>query len=73
MKIIHETGECPTSFTETTMITVRYNPIDTKCSDHRAVSLIEHAAKIGTRIDTRRIERKIEDANEDWIWNRKIN
>jgi hypothetical protein len=37
-------------------------PNATKCSDHCAVSLGAHTAKIVARILRRRIERKIEDA-----------
>jgi hypothetical protein len=33
----------------------------TKCSDHRAISLIAHTAKIVARILRTRTERKIED------------
>jgi hypothetical protein len=34
----------------------------TKCSDHRTLSIIAHAAKIVARILRRRVERKTEDA-----------
>jgi hypothetical protein len=34
----------------------------TKCSDHRTINIIAHAAKMVVRILRRRIERKTEDA-----------
>ena len=57
----HENGEWPKDFTEVTMIALKKKTQATKCSDHRTISLIAHAAKIIARILRRRIERKIED------------
>jgi hypothetical protein len=48
-------------FIEVTMITLKKKPKATKCSDHRTISIIAHAAKIVARILRRTIERKIED------------
>jgi hypothetical protein len=41
---------------------LKKKPKATKCSDHRTICIIAHAAKIIARILKRRIERKIEDA-----------
>jgi hypothetical protein len=59
---IYVTGEWPRDFIEVTMIALKKKPKATKCSDHRTVSIIAHAAKIVARIIRRRIERKTEDA-----------
>jgi hypothetical protein len=48
-------------FTEVKMIASNKKPNAIKGSDHRAISLIAHTAKISARILRRRIERKIED------------
>ena len=58
---IYETGEWLKDFTEVTMIALKKKTQDTKCSDHRTISLIAHAAKIIAKILERRIVRKIED------------
>jgi hypothetical protein len=60
---IYETGEWPKDFdfTEVTMIALKKKPQATKCSDHRTISLIAHAAKIVAKILRRRIEKKFED------------
>jgi hypothetical protein len=58
---IYVTGEWPRHFTEGTMIALK-KPKATKCSDHRTISIIAHAAKIVVRILRRRMERKTEDA-----------
>jgi len=58
---IHETGERPKDFTEVTMIALMKKPQATKCSDHRAVSLIAHTAKIVAKILRRIIEKKVEN------------
>jgi hypothetical protein len=44
------------------MTALKKNPKARKCSDHRTISSIAHAAKIVARILRRRIERKTEDA-----------
>jgi ribonuclease HII len=44
------------------MTALKKKPKATKCSDHRTISIIAHAAKIVARILRRRIERKTEDA-----------
>jgi len=62
---IYETGEWLKDFTEVTMIALKKKPQATKCSDHRTISLIAHAAKIVTKILRRRIEKKIEDVLEE--------
>jgi hypothetical protein len=59
---IYVTGESPRDFTEVTMIALKKKPKATKCSDHRTISIIEHAAKIVVIILRRRTERKTEDA-----------
>jgi hypothetical protein len=59
---IYVTGERPRDFIEVTMIALKKKPKATKCSDHRTISIIAHAAKIVARILRRRIERKTEDA-----------
>jgi len=59
---IYETGQWPRDFTEVTMIALKKRPQATKCSDHRAISLIAHTAKIVAKILRRRIEKKIERA-----------
>jgi hypothetical protein len=43
------------------MFALKKKPKAIKCSDHRAISIIAHAAKIVARIRRRRIERKTED------------
>jgi hypothetical protein len=58
---IYETGEWPKDFTEVIMISLKKKPQATKCSDHCAISLIAHTAKMVTKILRRRIEKKIED------------
>jgi hypothetical protein len=64
---IYVTGEWPRDFVEVTMIALKKKPKATKCSDHRTISIIAHAAKIVARI-LRRIERKTEDAlGEDQV------
>ena len=52
-------------FTEVTMTTLKKKPKDTKCSEHRTLSLITHIPKIVARILRRRTERKIEDIPGD--------
>jgi hypothetical protein len=59
---MHVTEEWPKDFIEVTMIALKKKPKATKCSDHRAISIVAHAAKIVARILRRRIERKTEDA-----------
>ena len=46
---IYETGEWPRDFMEV-MIALKKKPQATKCSDHRTISLIAHAAKIVAKI-----------------------
>jgi hypothetical protein len=60
---IYVTGEWLRDFIEVTMTAqVTMKPKATKCSDHRTICIIAHAAKIIARILRRRIERKTEDA-----------
>jgi hypothetical protein len=59
---IYVIGEWPRDFIEVKMIALKKKPKATKCSDHRTISPMAHAAKIVARIHRRRIERKIEDA-----------
>jgi hypothetical protein len=59
---IYVTEEWPRDLIEVTMIALKKKPKATKCSDHRTISIITHAAKIVARILRRRIERKTEDA-----------
>jgi len=47
------------------MIALKKKPQATKCSVHRTISLIAHAAKIVAKILRRRIEKKIEDVLGD--------
>jgi hypothetical protein len=47
------------------MIAINKKPKLTKCSDHRTMSLIAHAAKIVATMLRRRIEKKIEDVLGD--------
>jgi hypothetical protein len=54
---IYVTGEWPREFIEVTMIALKKKPKATKCSSHRAISIIAHAAKIVARILRRRVER----------------
>jgi hypothetical protein len=58
---VYVSGEWPRHFIEVTMIALKKKPKATKCSDHRTISIIVHAAKIVARILRRRIERKTED------------
>jgi hypothetical protein len=58
---MYVTGEWPRDLIEVTMIALKKKPKATKCSDHRTISIIAHAAKIVERI-LRRIERKTEYA-----------
>jgi predicted DNA-binding protein len=54
------------------MIALTKKPQETKCIDHRTVSLIAHTAKIVAKILRRRIEKKIEDVlGEDQFGFRK--
>jgi hypothetical protein len=59
---IYVTGEWSKNFIEVTMIVLKKKPKATKCSDHRTIGIIAHAAKLVARIHRRRIERKTEDA-----------
>jgi len=59
------TGEWPKDFTEVTMIALKKKPQATKCSDHRAINLTAHTAKIVAKILRRRIEKEIEDVLEE--------
>jgi hypothetical protein len=59
---MYVTGEWPRDFIEVTMTVLKKKPKATKCSDHRTISIIAHAAKIVARILRRRIDRKKEDA-----------
>jgi hypothetical protein len=59
---IYVTGEWPRDLIEVTMTALKKKPKATKCSNHRTISIIAHAAKIVARILRRRIERKAEDA-----------
>jgi hypothetical protein len=56
------TREWPRDFTKVTMIALKKKPKATKCSVHRTIIIIAHAAKIVARILKIRIERKTEDA-----------
>jgi hypothetical protein len=58
---MYVTGEWPRDLIEVTMIALKKKPKATKCSDHRTISIIAHAAKIVESIPRRRIERKTED------------
>jgi hypothetical protein len=58
---IYEIAEWPKDFTEVTMIALKKKPQATKCSNHRAISLIAHRAKIVAKTLRRRIEKKMED------------
>jgi hypothetical protein len=58
---IYVTGEWPRDLTEVTTIALKKKLKPTKCSDHRTISIIAHAAKIVARILRRRFERKIKD------------
>jgi hypothetical protein len=49
------TGERPRDFIEVTTIALKTKPKATKCSDHRTISIIAHAAKIVARTLRRRI------------------
>jgi hypothetical protein len=70
---IYETGEWPKDFTKVTMIALKKKRQATKCSDHHAISLIAHTAKIVAKILRRRIEKKIKDVlGEDQFGFRKI-
>lgn len=62
---IYVTGEWPKDFLEVTMIPLQKKKNAKKCSDYRTISLISHAAKIMTRILTKRIEKKIEEVLGD--------
>jgi hypothetical protein len=42
----YESGEWPRDFSEVTMVALNLKPNARKCSDHRTISLIEHAAKV---------------------------
>jgi hypothetical protein len=57
---MYVTGEWPRDLIEVAMIALK-KPKATKCSEHRTISIIAHAAKIVARILRRRIERKTED------------
>jgi hypothetical protein len=59
---IYVTGEWPRDFIEVTMIALKKKSKATKFSNHRAISIITHAAKIVVRILRRRIESKTGDA-----------
>jgi hypothetical protein len=44
------------------MISLKKKPKATKCSNHRTISIIAHAATIVARMLRRRIEKNTEDA-----------
>jgi hypothetical protein len=58
---IYESGEWPKDFTEVTMVALKKKPKARKCTDHRTISLIAHAAKVVASVIRRRSEKKIED------------
>jgi hypothetical protein len=58
---IYESGEWPKDFTEVTMVALQRKPKARKCTDHRTISLIAHAAKVVASVIRRRSEKKIED------------
>jgi hypothetical protein len=58
---IYESGEWPKDFTEVTMVEFKKKPEARKCTDHRTISLIAHAAKVVASVISRRSEKKIED------------
>lgn len=57
---INETGESSKDFTESIMIVSNKKPNATNCSDHNAISLIAHIAKIVASKHRRGIERNVE-------------
>jgi hypothetical protein len=59
---VYEPREWSRHFIEVKMIALKKKPKATKCSDHRTISIIAHAAKIVSRILRSRTERKTEDA-----------
>jgi hypothetical protein len=58
---VYETGEWPKEFTGITMVALKTTPKARKCTDHRTISLIAHAAKVVASVIRRRSEKKIED------------
>jgi hypothetical protein len=69
---IYESGEWPKDFTEVTMAASKKKPKARKCTDHRTISLIAHAAKVVISVIRRRSEKKIEDVlREDQFGFRK--
>lgn len=61
IKDIYYTGQIPTSFTKTKIITIPKKASTQKCEEHRTISLLSHASKILVKIIQRRIEKKIEE------------
>jgi hypothetical protein len=63
---IYETGEWPKDFTEITMIALKKKPQGRKCSDHHAISLIAHTAKILRRRTERKLRMYLEKIGLDF-------
>jgi hypothetical protein len=57
---IYESGEWPKDVTEVTMVALKKKTKARKCTDHRTISLIAHAAKILASA-IRSSEKKIEN------------
>jgi hypothetical protein len=55
---IYESGELPKDFTEVTMVALKKKPKATKCTHHRTISFIAHAAKEVASVIRRRHEKK---------------
>ena len=60
---IYETGKWPADFLQTVIIPLAKIPNATECSDFRTISLLGHAAKVLTRVLTKRIEAKANAIN----------
>ena len=69
---IYETGEVPSDFKQSTIVTIPKLTHADKYEDYRTISLVSHASKLITKIVCRRIENKIDnELDEDQFGFRK--
>ena len=62
---IYDTGEWPEDFLKTEMIPLPKKNLTKKCSEHRTISLICHAAKIILRVMNKRLWKTMEENVEE--------
>ena len=59
-KEMYEKGEWPNDITKAIILTIQKNSNAIECTDHRTLSLINHASKIILKVPTKRLESKVE-------------